>query len=266
MSSRPRPDSTATGYSAASDRSASSAPGTRLAAAGSSTMSDRVPSKSKKNAGRRAAHSPAICSNDARASGSADIRRSMSRTVTSARSAITASAPHSRNRAPVAPVRSTPSTRPNPPARAAMTPASASSTTTLRPGRTPRRRAASSMIAGSGLPGRSSSPATTPSTRTPKSSARPADSSTRAQLRLAEMTATCTPASRSRRTSATVDSNTGTPDCTRARNSSCLRFPRPQMVSSSGPSESAPHGSETPREDRKSRTPSSRGLPSMKWR
>ena len=219
-------------------------------------MFDSVPSKSKKIAGRRAPTTPASWPKEASASGRVDIRRSMARTSASARSPTTMSAPHSRSRARASPVRSTPITRPKPPARPAVTPASESSTTTERPGRTPSRRAASSNIAGSGFPGRSSSSATTPSILTSKKSATPADSNTLAQLRLAENTATLIPVSMRRRISATVDSNTGTPAAISAMNSSCLRLPSPHTVSAVPGSEALPHGSDTPREARKSRTPS----------
>ena len=75
-------------------------------------MSDSVPSKSKNTAGRRAA-SPSIRPSACNASGSWDIRRSPVRTVTSRRSATTASAPLWRS-ASRCPVRSTPITRANP--------------------------------------------------------------------------------------------------------------------------------------------------------
>ena len=91
-SARSRPDSTATGHCAANFRSASAAPATGLAASGSLTMSDSVPSKSKNTAGRRAAR-PSVRPRACNASGSWDIRRSPVRTVTSLRSATTVSAP-----------------------------------------------------------------------------------------------------------------------------------------------------------------------------
>ncbi len=88
----------------------------------------------------------------------------------------------------------------NPPALPASTPESASSTTTARCGETPSRRAASKNMSGAGLPGRSSSSAVAPSTRSSNRLVMPAYSSTLAQLRLLETTAVRTPASRISRT------------------------------------------------------------------
>ena len=153
-SARSRPLRMATGHTFGDEfSSASAAPSTSLAASGSETMGDSVPSIVQEQ------HRLA-CAGDAdqltvgRPAHSAvrEIRLSPVRTATSARSATTTSAPW-RGSSSACPLRSMPMTSANPPPRPASTPASASSTTTERCGRAPSRRVASRSTAGSGLPG-----------------------------------------------------------------------------------------------------------------
>src|SRR5581483_345038 len=117
------------------------------------------------------------------------------RSRSSARSGTTTSAPCSSS-AFAWPTRSTPTTNPKRPALPALTPASASSNTAAAFGSTASAFAAARNVSGAGLPFRCSRAATTPSTRTSKSSSIPADRSTSCVFALAETTAVCRPASR----------------------------------------------------------------------
>jgi hypothetical protein len=85
------------------------------------------------------------------------------------------------------------------------------SKTTPRAGGTPRRRAASRNIAGSGLPANPMREASAPSTRTWKRSVSRATRRMVAVLRLDETTAVLTPCARASRTSAMADWYTVTP-------------------------------------------------------
>ena len=152
-SARSRPLTTATTAVSARRSTTRRIPGAMAAAAGSSTMGLRVPSKSRKTASWRWPRSAAMASRRSPTAGKRRGKRSAATSSTTrwAPAAARASAAQPQS------VPRTPTTRPQPAARPACTPSAVSASITIRAGSTRRRPAAPATALAEAAPGGSGS-------------------------------------------------------------------------------------------------------------